>query len=456
MHPLAEKVSVLARTQNLFPGSDKIVVAVSGGLDSMVLLDLLFASELNIRDRLVVAHFNHQLRGAESDADAVFVEESARSYDLPFELGCENVSLKSKELSGGLEAVARELRHNFFVTLSNRLGCQTVILAHHLDDQVETFFIRLFRGAGNRGLAGMSVLSSSYLDPEIKLVRPILKVRRVEIEAYAQEMGINHREDKSNNDTRFLRNKIRHNLLPYISELFNPSFHRQIIKTMELAGDDSDYIDKLAINWLSKGEENFENLPIALQRKVLQMQLFSKSLESSFDLIESLRTQVDRAIEVSPGKRLVRKKTGKIEWLPIINERLFSVDRCEIDLIRQKHEIEFGGIKFCFERVKGGLNKFTELGKKNNREVFDAVSIGPHIILRHWIPGDRFQPIGQTGKKKLQDLFVNQKIPSPERHRRVIGESDDGSLFWVNGFRIADPFKVKESTTELLLFHWEE
>ena len=130
MHPLAEKVSVLARTQNLFPGSDKIVVAVSGGLDSMVLLDLLFASELNIRDRLVVAHFNHQLRGAESDADAVFVEESARSYDLPFELGCENVSLKTKELSGGLEAVARELRHNFFVTLSNRLGCQTVILAH--------------------------------------------------------------------------------------------------------------------------------------------------------------------------------------------------------------------------------------------------------------------------------------------------------------------------------------
>ena len=179
MHPLAEKVSVLARTQNLFPGSDKIVVAVSGGLDSMVLLDLLFASELNLRDRLVVAHFNHQLRGAESDADAVFVEESARSYDLPFELGCENVSLKTKELSGGLEAVARELRHNFFVTLSNRLGCQTVILAHHLDDQVETFFIRLFRGAGNRGLAGMSVLSSSYLDPEIKLVRPMLKVRRV-------------------------------------------------------------------------------------------------------------------------------------------------------------------------------------------------------------------------------------------------------------------------------------
>ena len=143
-------------------------------------------------------------------------------------------------------------------------------------------------------------------------------------------------------------------------------------------------------------------------------------------------------------------------WNPPNGDLLATTNGLKRAQIRQKHEIEFGGIKFWFEKVKGGLDKFTELGKKNNREVFDAVSIGPHIILRHWIPGDRFQPIGQTGKKKLQDLFVNQKIPLPERHRRVIGESDDGSLFWVNGLRIADPFKVKESTTELLLFHWEE
>ena len=456
MHPLAEKVSELARTQNLFPGSGKIVVAVSGGLDSMVLLDLLVGAELNIKGRLVVAHFNHQLRGAESDADAVFVEESAKSYDLPFELGCEDVSLKAQELTGGLEAVARELRHSFFVSLSNRLSCHTVVLAHHLDDQVETFFIRLFRGAGNRGLAGMSVLSSSHLDPEVRLVRPLLELRRIEIEAYAQEMGINHREDESNNDTRFLRNKIRQDLLPYMSELFNPSIHRQIIKTMGLAGDDSDCIDELAINWLSKEHANFEKLPVAVQRKVLQRQLFSKSIESSFDLVESLRTQVDQAIEVSPGKRLSRKKTGKIEWLPLMNERVFLTGRCEIDLFGQKDEIEFGGVKFWFERIPGGLDKLAELGQKNNREVFDATSIGRHITLRHWIPGDRFQPIGQVGKKKLQDIFVNQKIPSSERRQRVIGESDDGRLFWVKGLRIADPFKVKVSTAELLLFHWKE
>jgi len=325
MHPLAENVSEIARMQNLFPGSGKIVVAVSGGLDSMVLLDLLVSSELNIKNRLIVAHFNHQLRGAESDADAVFVEESARSYDLPFELGCEDVFLKAQELAGGIEAVARELRHRFFVSLSNRLGCNTVALAHHLDDQVETFFIRLFRGAGSCGLAGMSVLSSSQLDPEVRLVRPLLELRRVELEAYAQELGINHREDESNNDTRFLRNKIRHDLLPYISEHFNRSIHRQIIKTMGLVGDDSDCIDAIAIKWLSKENTVFDELSVAVQRKVLQRQLFSKSVELSFDLVESLRTNIDKAIEVSPGKRLLRKATGRIEWLPFMNKRVFSI-----------------------------------------------------------------------------------------------------------------------------------
>jgi len=456
MHPLAEKVSEIARMQNLFPGFGKIVVAVSGGLDSMVLLDLLVSSGLNIKNRLIVAHFNHQLRGAESDADAVFVEESARSYDLPFELGCEDVFLKSQELAGGIEAVARELRHRFFVSLSNRLGCNTVALAHHLDDQVETFFIRLFRGAGSCGLAGMSVLSSSQLDPEVRLVRPLLELRRVELEAYAQELGINHREDESNNDTRFLRNKIRHDLLPYISEHFNRSIHRQIIKTMGLVGDDSDCIDAIAIKWLSKENTVFDELSVAVQRKVLQRQLFSKSVELSFDLVESLRTNIDKAIEVSPGKRLLRKATGRIEWLPFMNKRVFSIDRCEIDLFDQKDEIEFSGVKFWFERISGGLDKFSELGQKNNREVFDARLIGNRITLRHWSPGDRFQPIGNTGEKKLQDLFVNQKIPLSERHRLAMGESYDGRLFWINGLRIADPFKVTESTTELLIFHWKE
>ena len=456
MHPLAEKVAELARTQNLFPGSCKILVAVSGGLDSMVLLDLLIKAELKLKSRLVVAHFNHQLRGVESDADAVFVEETARSYGLPFELGSENVSLKAKELSGGIESAAREFRHSFFVSLSSRLGCQTVVLGHHSDDQVETFFIRLFRGAGSRGLAGMSVLSSSHLDSEIKLVRPLLELRRAEIEAYAQELGIDHREDESNNNTRFLRNKIRHNLLPYMSELWNPSIYQHIIKTMVLVGDDSDCIDELAIKWLSKMDTPFNELPVAIQRNVLQRQLFSKSVESSFDLVESLRIHVDKAIEVSPGKRLLRNETGKIELLPCMNERVFSIDRCVIDLFDQKDEIEFGGFKFWFKSTLGGLDKLAELGQKSNREVFDASSIGSHITLRHWNPGDRFQPIGLTNEKKLQDLFVNQKISSSERHRRVIGESDDGRLFWVNGLRIADPFKVTESTTELLLFHWEE
>ena len=456
MHPLAEKVSDFSRLKNLFPGSDKIVVAVSGGLDSMVLLDLLIASELNIRDRLVVAHYNHQLRGEESDADEAFVKQAAQSYGLPFELSCGDASQKALETAEGLEAASRELRHSFFVSLAKRLGSETVALAHHSDDQIETFFIRLFRGAGSRGLAGMSAISVSPLDSGTNLVRPLFDTRRAEIEDYAKSVGIDYREDASNLDTRFLRNSIRHNLVPNISKHFNQSVHRQIIKTMQLLADDADCIESFAVDWLSELDAPFENLPVAIQRKVLQRQLFSKNIEPTFDLVESLRTQVDQVIEIAPDKRLFRKNTGELQWAPLMNKREFSVDCCKVDIISQVGKVDFSGLKFWFETIPGGLGKLDELGQIGNREVFDAKSVGKHIVLRHWVPGDRFQPIGQTSNKKLQDLFVNKKVPSSKRHKLVIAEATDGRLFWVSGMRIAEPFKVKDSTTELLLFHWEE
>ncbi|MED5495283.1 MAG: tRNA lysidine(34) synthetase TilS, partial [Verrucomicrobiota bacterium] len=262
MHPLAEKISELARTKNLFPGTSKVVVAVSGGIDSMVLLDLLALPGLSLRDRLVLAHFNHQLRGGESDADAVFVEQAANALGLPFESGRGDTGERAAESGGGLEAAARELRHSFFARLAKRLSATTVALAHHADDQVETFFLRLARGSGTRGFAGMALQSPSPADTEITLVRPMLAARRSEIEAYAAEAGIDYRDDASNADTRFLRNKIRHQLLPQLAAELGLSFHRQVVKAMQLAGDDADCIDALAAQWLRQAEGKFDALPL--------------------------------------------------------------------------------------------------------------------------------------------------------------------------------------------------
>ena len=451
MHPLAEKVGDIIRAQNFFPGSGNIIVAVSGGIDSMALLHLLATPGLGLLDRLVVAHFNHQLRGADSDADAAFVGESAGQLGLPFESDSGDTQQLAAETGEGIEAAGRQLRHRFFARLANRLGA-VVALAHHADDQIETFFLRLLRGAGDRGLAGMQPSALSPVDSAVTLVRPLLGIRRDEIVEFATREEIEFREDATNADTRFLRNRIRHELLPQLAGKFGASSSRHILKAMQLAGDTADCIDDLAAEW--PGEPPFEQLPIAVQRLVVQRQLFTLGITPSFDLVEALRGKVGRVIEVAPGRRLQRNADGQVEEAEPAAEPKFSLAKREVSLVGQAGEVEFGGLKIEWERLVGGLAKWRELGQSEDREVFDAESLGQAITLRHWQPGDRFHPIGQVGTTKLQDLFVNQKTPKADRRNLVVAEAAAGRLFWVQKLRIADGSKVTDSTRELLMFSW--
>ncbi|MEC8973528.1 MAG: tRNA lysidine(34) synthetase TilS, partial [Verrucomicrobiota bacterium] len=155
-----------------------------------------------------------------------------------------------------------------------------------------------------------------------------------------------------------------------------------------------------------------------------------------------------------PGRRLRLNADGQVEAAASTTEPEFSLAKREVSLAGQAGEAEFGGLKIGWERVAGGLAKWRAVGQAENREVFDAESLGQAIILRHWRPGDRYQPIGQTGTAKLQDLFVNQKIPKAERRQLVAAEAAGGRLFWVQKLRIADGGKVTDSTHELILFRW--
>ena len=449
MHPLAERVGDIIRVQRSFPGSGGIVVAVSGGIDSMALLHLLATPALGLRDRLVAAHFNHQLRGAESEADATLVAQAAKHLGLPIESGSGDTRQLAAESGDGIEAAARQLRHGFFARLAKRLDA-VVALAHHADDQVETFFLRLLRGAGDRGLSGMQPVSPSPADPGVTLVRPLLGIRRAEIAEYATGEGIAYRDDATNSDTRFLRNRIRHELLPRLAEEYGASVSRQVLKSMQLAGDAADCIDQLAADWA--GEPPFEQLPVAVQRQVVQRQLFALGDEPSFDLVEALRLEAGHVIEVAPGRRLQRNTDGQLE--AVASEPEFLLTKREVSLAGQAGETEFGGLTIRWERLAGGLAKWRDLGETDSREVFDEEALGQAVTLRHWRPGDRYRPIGQAGSAKLQDLFVNQKIPKAERRRLVVAESVDGRLFWVQKLRIADDAKVTQSTRKLILFSW--
>jgi tRNA(Ile)-lysidine synthase len=234
-----------------------------------------------------VAHFNHQLRGRSSDADERLVRKTASAFGLPFSAGTGPVGALAKEWGQSVEMVARELRHAFIARTATRLRVRTVALAHHADDQVELFFVRLLRGAGGEGIAGMKWRSPSPANAAIQLVRPLLDVNRADLEQFARKNKIHFREDASNASRGFLRNRIRHELLPLLRHRFQPALNQTVLRLMEIVGVEAKFAEAAAQTWLTNPRSSFENLAIPVARRVLQMQLQRHKVPPDFDLIES-------------------------------------------------------------------------------------------------------------------------------------------------------------------------
>ena len=220
----------------------KILVAVSGGLDSMALLHALNSLAGVRRWKLAVAHFNHRLRGRASDADEAIVAKTAAAMKLPFYVGAAAVQVVAAKEKVSIEMAARSLRHDFLARTAREHGINSIGLAHHADDQVELFFLRLLRGAGGSGLGGMQWRSPSPSDGRISLVRPLLDVPRGVLEDFVRENRIRYREDATNRVHDFLRNRIRHELLPLLRRNYQPGLSKTILRSMEIAGAESDLI----------------------------------------------------------------------------------------------------------------------------------------------------------------------------------------------------------------------
>jgi len=293
-----------------------------------------------------VCHLNHHWRGAASNADATFVRQLAKRLGLPVTIG-------SREVAHN-EAAARRARQAFFERVSKKTGIRTLVLAHTADDQAETFLLRLLRGAGATGLAGIW--------PErqiggLRVLRPLLDVSRKEVLKYIAAHKLSYREDASNADRRFLRNRIRHELLPLLERDYNPGIRRVLRRTAEILRAEA------------------ERDPVALERRAIRRQLGSLSFQ-------------------------------------------------QVEEVRKKRQV-------LMER-------------------FDADVLGKPFTVRTWRPGDRFQPLGMKGTKKLQDFFVDEKAPRWERHQVPLLCAADGRIAWVVGYRIAEPFKVTERTKRVV------
>jgi tRNA(Ile)-lysidine synthase len=439
------------RSRDLLSRGEKILVAVSGGADSMVLLHALNSLAEKWRWQISVAHFNHQLRGCKSDADEKLVRKTAAVFNLPVAVGTANVKQFARKSKLSVEMAARKSRHEFFARMAREWKISTMALAHHADDQVELFFLRLLRGAGGEGLAGMRWRAPSPVNPKNSLVRPLLNFSRKELRGFAAENKIRFREDETNAQLDALRNRVRHELLPLLRKNYQPGLNKTVLRLMEIIGAESDAVRRLAGKWLRQRQPDFQKLSVAVQRGVLQSQLVSLGLGPDFDLIELLRQSADTAVSVSSSLSASRDAAGRVKLHEPSTAR-FNPNELVATLAGRAGEVVFGAacVSWAFDVRKS----FKRMGGDTKREFFDADKVGNQIRLRHWRPGDLFQPIGLKSPVKLQDLFTNAKINRNRRHELMIAEAAFGEIFWVEGLRISENFKLTPETRQRLVWRW--
>ncbi|MCO5051389.1 MAG: tRNA lysidine(34) synthetase TilS [Verrucomicrobiae bacterium] len=449
MNSLPEQVARLIQQQKLFAAGERILVAVSGGLDSMVLGTVLRELAPRFGWRLRVAHFNHQLRGRASAGDERFVARWAQRYQLPFYSGRGDVAGLAARSGLSLEMAARQLRHEFLARTARRFKCPTIALAHHADDQVELFFLRLLRGAGGEGLGGMQPVAPSPADARVRLVRPLLTVDRAHLEIFGTEQRLKFRVDTSNTSREILRNRVRLDLLPWLRQQFQPALNRIVPRVMELIGDDAEHVGGAAREWLESASARapWAGLSRALQRRIIQQQLQQLRVAVDFDLVERLRLAPDQAVSI--GDRWIkRERTGKFQLLTRVAAAFNPAER--VVKLLPRGSVTFGALRIDWKLA----SRVKVKDKPEATELLDAARVGRQIVLRHWRPGDRFQPLGMKTAVKLQDWFVNQKISQARRHELVLATTPSGVIFWVEGLRLGAVARLTSATTQTLVWSW--
>ena len=416
----------------------------------MALLHVL--RELYPEISLHVLHFNHQLRGEESERDEEFVRSLAQEMNLPVAVGRGNVTAEAASSKMSLEMAARECRYRFFAEKARELHAQFLFMGHHSGDQTELFFLRLLRGASSRGLKGMRTVSDFPAEGvgTLKVVRPFLECSREEILDYLRERGYSWVEDSSNSSGDYLRNRIRNELLPLMERNYSPSLGRTLLRTMEILGQESDYLSE-EIERLKREQIPFESWHTALQRRAVAEALIERGAQPNLEA-------VDYFIQ-NPGKahscqgELYFRQEGSWRLCAVEKGNGWNTEEIRVSPGELLEELSLPGersLRVKFE-VLGPGDSADWRSKPAGVEYFDLDRVGDSFTLRHWREGDRFQPIGlRDGTRKLQDIFVDRKIPEARRHQLWLGETAEGVIFWVEGLRIGEACKVTKSTKKIL------
>ncbi|MBI4786133.1 MAG: tRNA lysidine(34) synthetase TilS [Chloroflexi bacterium] len=479
---MLDQVRATIAEHSMFAHGDTVVVAVSGGPDSLALLHALRALRDELRITLHVAHLNHQLRGAESDADAEFVANLAREWKLPATVEARDVAAFAREKRLSLEEAARHTRYAFLAEVARRVGARVIAVAHNADDQVETVLMHLLRGAGLAGLRGMlyefvirnsefvidnAITEKGITNDELRIARPLLDVTRSEIESYCKQNGLTPRFDRSNLDTTFFRNRLRHEVLPYL-ETLNPNLREVLRRTARVLADDYDFLlaqTREAYGQFAREDEGaitfalarWRGLHPALQRGTLRLavqQLRNELRDVDWTHVEAARRV---AMEKGAGAKATLPHglmlvVGYDDFVvadatrePLLPDWPFlTVERIALPL---PSVVELPGSEWVavVERAASPL-------KVNDRwtALLDADKIEGELALRCRRAGDRFEPAGLAGhSKSLHEFMIDEKILSAARDRLPILVAGD-RILWVCGWRVDERARVTQDTQDVL------
>lgn len=441
-HPLFRRFRENALRERLFAPGDRLLVAVSGGPDSVALLFLVRALAPELGLSLCLAHLDHGLRGESSRADALWVKELAARLGLPYLVGASEVKKRSAARKESIETAARAARYDFLLRTAARMKIRTIVLGHHADDLAETVLMRLLRGCGPEGLIGMRPLSRRG---RFLIVRPLLPFWRAEILDYLRAVRISYRRDATNRDRRFLRNRVRRTLLPYLEKRYNPRLKEILVHLSRLEAERT-------------GGGGISNRAGGL-KKALAAASVPALNRRHWSALNDLRRKKNGSRVSLPGGRQAKKEKGRL----IITKGEKTVSRRPYRYrlpIPGEAAVQEAGVKIVARLVrrpriprkgKGSFRVYwRRIPPRGERiEYLDLDKISRPLVVRSRLPGDRYRPLGPGGSRKVKEIMIDEKIP-PERRPLIPLVADRKRVVWLAGFRPSEECRVAAAARRVL------
>ena len=443
---MQEKLEAFISENNLFCKNHRILIALSGGVDSVVLATLMHKANYNI----ALAHCNFHLRDEESNRDEAFVRSWAKENNVELFVKEFDTYGYMKENKISLEMAARDLRYEWFNSLMETKKFDFLCTAHHLDDSIETFFINLLRGTGIAGLHGIQAKND-------KITRPLLFATREEILNYAKENNITYVEDSTNAETKFTRNKIRHNLFPILRDI-NPNFEFALKKDIEYLND-TEFIFRREIekakSEIIEKENDLIKINISKLLSLNPMKIYLYEILSDFGFNEANISDIIQSFKEISGKQFF-SKTHRIvkdrEYL-FIEERKENNTTNDFYLINDEQSSLISPLRMQIEVMRD--LKFINISKEKTIAMLDYDLLKFPLILRKWRQGDSFVPFGMKKEKKLSDYFTSNKYSLLDKENQWILCSED-KILWIVGERIDDRFRISNKTKNILKIELEK